>query len=95
MDLIIPISLSILWGVPNGKLYCAHSILFKVDFLKKFIKDIRYPVSEAHDALLSDYFAKTGTKVCVPYRPFFMQNPELGTQNENYQNEKMLPYCAI
>jgi GR25 family glycosyltransferase involved in LPS biosynthesis len=81
--------------VPDGNILCSHATVFKVDFLKKFIKDLRYPISEAHDALIRDYFVKNGTKVCVPYSPFFMQNPELGTQNENYQNEQMLPYCTI
>jgi len=81
-------------NVPDKNLLCHHAIVIKTDMIKPFFNEL-FPVSENNDDLLRDFIVKNNIKTCIPYIPFFIQNAQLGSHNENPQNLSTLPYCDI
>jgi GR25 family glycosyltransferase involved in LPS biosynthesis len=81
-------------NVPDKNLVCNHAIVIKTDMIKPFFNEL-FPVSAHNDELLRDFIIKNNIKTCIPYIPFFIQNAQLGTNNENPENLSTLPYCDI
>lgn len=69
-----------------SRLFCAHSICYKVKYLKQFI-DFLFPMNEEFDVKITKFFKKYNYSVCVPKQVYFDQNKELGTLNETYNLE--------
>ena len=81
-----------------SKMYCAHSIVYKVKYLKSLIKYL-YPMKDEFDVALLKYSKKEGNKLCIPKQVYFSQNKSLGTNNETLNADgtftKDPPTCII
>jgi hypothetical protein len=79
-------------NVPDRKLFCCHSICYKVKYLTSLIKSI-YPMNDNLDNNIVNFIKDNNYRVCVPSTTFFDQNREtLGTLNDD-DNEGDLPTC--
>jgi CO dehydrogenase/acetyl-CoA synthase alpha subunit len=64
-----------------SKLWCCHSICYKVKYLPKIIKYL-YPMDNEFDIKLTQIYKKLNYKICIPKNVYFDQNKQLGTNNE-------------
>jgi hypothetical protein len=81
-----------------SKMYCAHSIVYKVKYLKSMI-DYLYPMREEFDVAILKYSKRAGNKLCIPKQVYFSQNKSLGTNNETLNSDGTIdkdpPTCKI
>jgi hypothetical protein len=81
-----------------SKMYCAHSIVYKVKYLKSLIKYL-YPMKDEFDVALLKYSKSVGNKLCIPKQVYFKQNKDLGTNNESINEDGSFandpPTCII
>ena len=69
-----------------SRLLCAHSICYKVSYLKSLINFL-YPMNDEFDTKLTKFLKKYKYTVCIPKQVYFDQNKDLGTLNETYNLE--------
>lgn len=86
-------------NVPDySKLYCAHSICYKVKYLPSIIENL-YPMNNEFDIKLLEIYKKLNYKVCIPDKVYFDQNKDLGTNNETLNPDGTLllspPTCIF
>ncbi len=79
-------------------MYCAHSIVYKVKYLKDMINYI-FPMKDEFDVATLKYSKSAGNKLCIPKQVYFSQNKDLGTNNETLNSDgtftKDPPTCII
>lgn len=89
----------LLVNVPDySKLWCCHSICYKVKYLPELINYI-YPMDNEFDIKIIEFLKDKKYKVCIPRTVYFDQDKKLGTNNETiYANGKLIlsgPTCVI
>ena len=81
-----------------SRLLCAHSICYKVSYLKSLINFL-FPMNEEFDTKLIKFLKKYNYNVCIPKQVYFEQNKDLGTLNETYNLEGSIsinpPTCKL
>ena len=81
-----------------SRLLCAHSICYKVSYLKSLINFL-YPMNDEFDTKLTKFLKKYKYTVCIPKQVYFDQNKDLGTLNETYNLEGSIsinpPTCKL
>jgi len=85
--------------VPDySKLWCCHSICYKVKYLPEIIKYL-YPMDNEFDIKLTQIYKKLNYKICIPKNVYFDQNKQLGTNNETLNPDGSLllspPTCIF
>ena len=86
-------------NVPDySKLWCCHSICYKVSFLQELINYI-YPMNNDFDIKITEFLKNKNYKVCIPKKVYYDQDKNLGTNNETvYENGSLIlsgPTCII
>jgi hypothetical protein len=78
---------SSLINVPDySKLWCAHSICYKVKYLEDLI-DYLYPMTEEFDVQLVNFIKRYSYRVCIPKEVYFSQDKGFGTNNETLNSD--------
>ena len=81
-----------------SKLWCCHSICYKVKYLPDIIKYL-YPMNNEFDIKLTQIYKNLNYKICIPKSVYFDQNKNLGTNNETNNADGSLllspPTCNI
>ena len=80
------------------KMYCAHSIVYKVKYLKSLVNYL-FPMKDEFDVGLVKYNESHHNKLCIPKKVYFEQNKTLGTNNETLNPDGSFtpdpPTCLI
>ena len=82
-----------------SRMFCCHSICYKVKYLPELI-DFLYPMDNEFDVKITKFFENYNYNVCIPRQIYFDQNKELGTHNETLGStsgviDKVQPFCVI